>query len=140
MSKSKATVEPLRVLPRTEVTHGIYHIIAGHVAGSGQALAYLGGRRIHAATGDTVEAAVASVIDALELRVKALRAQREGGVPAAAEFHEALQAMDPRLVANVIPLLRAHRYLPQGNATFVDIQRATGRTESAPRGGNGGNE
>ncbi|MDP2331029.1 MAG: hypothetical protein Q8M19_10090 [Reyranella sp.] len=131
MSKSKATIEPARALPRIEVAHGIYRIIAGHLAGSGQAFAYLGGRRIHTATETSVEAAIASVSEALDARMKELRRQRDGDIPGAAEFAEALQGMEPRTFAALVPLLRAHRYSPRHAASLADIGRVTGIPESS---------
>ncbi|MDO8973885.1 hypothetical protein [Reyranella sp.] len=120
-----------KAIERTEVTHGIYHIIAGHQADTGRAIAYLGGRPIHVATATSVETAVAATTAALDLRKQNLRNQRQDDVPSVAEFQEALNALDPRTFATIAPLLRIHRHLPRQAASIADVARVSGLEESA---------
>ena len=120
-----------KAIKRTEVTHGIYHIIAGHQADAGRAIAYLGGRPIHVATATSVETAVAATTAALDLRKQKLRNQRQDDVPSVAEFQEALNALDPRTFATIAPLLRIHRHLPRQAASIADLARVSGLEESA---------
>ncbi len=116
---------------RTEVTHGIYHIIAGPQADAGRAIAYLGGRPIHVATETSVETAVTATTAALDLRKQQLRNQRQDNVPSIAEFQEALNALDVRTFATLAPLLRIHRHLPRQTASVADVARVSGLAESA---------
>jgi len=115
---------------RTEVTHGIYRIIAGPQANTGRAIAYLGGRPIHVATETSVETAVAAATAALDLRKQQLRSQRQDDVPSVAEFQEALNALDLRTFATLAPLLRIHRHLPRQTASIADLARCSGTAES----------
>lgn len=130
MKKPKSD-RPNRTIERTEVTHGIYHIIAGPQADAGRAIAYLGGRPIHVAMETSVETAVAATTAALDLRKQQLRSQRQDDVPSVAEFQEALNALDLRTFATLAPLLRIHRHLPGQTASIADVARVSGLEESA---------
>lgn len=130
MKKPKSD-RPNRTIERTEVTHGIYHIIAGPQADAGRAIAYLGGRPIHVAMETSVETAVAATTAALDLRKQQLRSQRQDDVPSVAEFQETLIALDLRTFATLAPLLRIHRHLPGQSASIADVARVSGLEESA---------
>ena len=108
---------------RVSFAHGAYLIVGGRRGDGCAAVGYLGNRRIEARNGDTVEAAVEAVKDALDERVSSLKAGRDGEVPGEAEYREALVALHAKLPKRMQAMLATHCRLPNSAATLVDLAK-----------------
>lgn len=125
------------VADRTIVEHGAYQIIAGRRQGECAAVGYLGNKRIATATGDSVDAAVSAVSQALDVRVSGLRAERLDGVPTEAEYREALGGLYRGLPSRMKAMLETHCRMPGAATALSDLARRFGVSENTVKLGYG---
>ncbi|MDP2212436.1 MAG: hypothetical protein Q8J81_01155 [Phenylobacterium sp.] len=119
-------------MSKLDVTHGCYRILAGPRGEVGEAIAYVGMRKLDQLTDDTVDAAYAAMIVRLDARRDAFVAQRdEQGLPSADEYREALDATPLIADSRLDNTLHAHSQRANARANAGDLARSCGLTETA---------
>lgn len=108
-------------MQRVDTDHGIYRIIAGRQAGTVQAIAYLGHRRVDAISADDVDAAVQGMRERLDRHLSERLLARRDGVPASEEFAEAFELLGKRLSEAQTAILLAFSRIPQKPWTIEDL-------------------
>lgn len=115
---------------RVELQHALYRIVAGRVADTCKAVAYLGSggvRPVEAVEAESVDAAVTLMKDVLDDRVAELRSARQDGIPAIVEFREALLAASVQSRAFAMNLLPA---VTVGESRPMTMEEMSQRTAS----------
>lgn len=115
---------------RSDLCHGLYRIIAGATGGQFQAFAYLGMKRIHVLSGDSMAGVVAEMTAEIDRRAKALRRNSIDEIPSEAEFREVLTALATRKNEFVFSMLHVHRQFNGYLAAPKDIARRSGADEA----------
>jgi hypothetical protein len=129
VSKTEITPTPSG---KMDVTHGCYRILAGPRGEVGEAIAYVGMRKLDHLTEDSVDAALATMVARLDVRRDAFVAQRdEHGMPSADEYREALDATPLVMDSRLDTTLHAHSQRPGARANAADLARSCGLTETA---------
>lgn len=108
---------------RIELRHGLYLIIAGASKGACRAVAYLGRRKVDAADGETIEAAIERLKGRLDERSARRMQERKDGVPTVAEIRDALLALPASQKSTVLPLLLAHGRMPGAELELTELAR-----------------
>lgn len=115
---------------RIDIPYGLYRIIAGRRTDAWYAIGYLGMRKIDVAMGDSLDDAISRMKQLLDQRLSALHRRRIDGVPSAAEFKEALDAMYPKLPERMAALVALHSRLLRASASLRDLSRRSGLDEA----------
>ncbi|MDP1875748.1 hypothetical protein [Phenylobacterium sp.] len=134
MSKAEIAPTPSSQTPsgKMDVTHGCYRILAGPRGEVGEAIAYVGMRKLDHLTEDSADEALAAMIARLDKRRDAFIAQRdEQGLPSADEYREALDATPLIMESRLDTTLHAHSQRPGARANVGDLARSCGLTETA---------
>lgn len=136
MKGSRVPVSKTEMSPtptgKLDVNHGCYRILAGPRGEMGEAIAYVGMRKLDQLTEDTVDGALATMIARLDVRSDAFIAQRDDqGLPSADEYREALDAAPLVMESRLDNTLHAHSQRPGARANAGDLARSCSLTETA---------
>ena len=129
MSKTEISPAPSA---KMDVTHGCYRVLAGPRGEVGEAIAYVGMRKLDQLTDDSVDQALAAMLAKLDIRRDAFIAQRDDqGMPSVDEYREALDATPLVMESRLDNTLHAHSQRPGARANAGDLARSCGLTETA---------
>lgn len=116
--KRKTKSMPSKSKARIQFVDGNYQIVACQWQGKFVANVHTGRRLIEQVTADSIDAALAALKQRLDERTVKLQACRQGGVPCAEEYRDALESYDTNLSEPLTSALRIHAAHRDRTASF----------------------